>query len=164
MRRFGRNQKRKMREQLENISYAEKMSRELAGHYSDKLRSAKDEIEDAKRIIGQNSALFSPRNHMVNSRSRRYDVAIIPDISMCDIGNMPVYSSYKKISLPVMLLEVQNKDSEVFARLGNQIHMRLDFSDYTIGYACDVDALRNMGVDRIAKEVARLLHAKLQAV
>lgn len=160
--RFGRNQKRRMREQLENLGNAEKMSRELAKHYGDKFRDAKDEIEEAKRIIGENSALFTPQRQRVDSRSRRYDVAMMPAIEMYDVGRMPANLSYKRISLPVMLLEVQEKDKEAFARLGNQIHMRLHFADDTIAYACDAEALRYIGVNNIAREIARLLHDKLQ--
>lgn len=97
--RFGRNQKRKMREQIENISNAEKMSRELARHYCTRLQDAKAEIEEAKRMVGEQSALFSPQHYRANFRSHHYEVAMMPRLSLYEDSSI---ANYKRIRLPVM--------------------------------------------------------------
>lgn len=66
--RFGRNQRRKMREALADTASALEMSQGLAAHVSKKAAFLKRELDDARDIAGQMSVLFPPEELLAEHR------------------------------------------------------------------------------------------------
>lgn len=152
--RFGRNQRRRARERIANLEQAMLMDRALLEHVSEHKRQLEREIENAKRIAGNMSALFEPGSLHVSGQARdRVFGRTMPEMpsdpnEICD-------AMARDIPLDVLLTKVDRD------KLSMAIHCNVMFSDHTLRYAVSEDAWRHMPEDILVDRVADALSRQL---
>ena len=163
--RFGRNQKRAFRTQVEELkttieTLKQKMHMDqgLLSLVRSKLGRLEDEIAEAKRIIGERSVLFPPT--VVELESMHSHIRLPTNqmpIYKYDLHS-PIEIRQTHVELPVMLTSIQEKFHE--------FHCVVDFGKGVWGYAISHESLRKMPPDiaarRISEQLARAIVSDLR--
>lgn len=171
-RRFGRNQKRRMREELlgavavadylevrlAECRKASEMDRALLRHQSEQIDHLRSIMTDAIRIAGEMSAIFPPNNMAVDGPARGRVMArqttrpLLPK-SPVDFFKMEIAAIDHE--LKVMLHSIRPE------RLRASTHVRVQFGDGGWGYAISEAALIDTPLDilsrRIAEELSKVI-------
>lgn len=151
--RFGRNQKRKMQEQIDTLNEANDMCMGLTRWLSNELNITKNEINEAKVILGSmSSALPAEEIYMENNT----DTILIPDKRVpLTYSTTDTFQIAKNIPLHVLASSV-SKD-----KINNSIHTRVKFKDGSVGYAISNEAFmttpKDFLIQRISQEIAHQL-------
>lgn len=176
--RFGRNQRRKMRAQvqevtLKNTELQGAINRTNEGLYQqnallqkhgDKIRRLEKEISDARKVVGHYSVLFPPDTLEMNSKPQdriRVHVPPIMDVNSLEYGENyePTSASFDITELSIMLANVN------FDPVKGGQHVIVTFGDGKWGYAMDSQAMKTMPtgylVESIAKQLAMLIAQSL---
>lgn len=151
--RFGRNQKRHMRERIAQTEKALEMDRALLRHKSERLGELQEDIDAAKRMVCEDSALFQPRTwDMANTPARdmleTYERKALDFMSSFEA---PMSKTIQRLPLHVLLSRVDRD------RLGGVLHARVMFKGWQLGYAISEPALRAYSVRDLTKRLAREL-------
>ncbi|HXU78614.1 MAG TPA: hypothetical protein VN794_18705 [Methylomirabilota bacterium] len=159
-RRFGRNQKRKLREAITVAEQQIQLVRHLRGNAERELAEANAQLEAVRYSLGKNFAALKPEIREVD----RLDLQPVynlwlkePYMPFAPSGMLDITSAVQQqVALQVLL------DHEPFVdKLRNQVHIRFTFGDEPVGYGISRFAL--MDQDRrwleqtIATEIARVL-------
>lgn len=159
--RFGRNRRRRMREQIAALKSQNRLTLAVAERNKIDLRIARNEIERAKMIAGRYCAAFEPDAVCPGGRPQPY-VDITPLGGFHQIGHGDDYRAPSRASvlLPVLLTEVSDEMDRRAA-----LHALVQYDGMRFGYAISRDTLlrmdRNIAIERIAKQFARQLLAEL---
>lgn len=172
-RRFGRNQRRRMREALVEAQQTTSSAVAVAAQRGRRVNELVDEARDLRTMLDEIAdrvgryaiAAGVPHNFEARWLQRgkgRFQMDVPPDMpSMCTFGNsMDMTMRFYDETMRLLEVEAVRDD---FAR---QMHCRVTFDEHAIGYAISDHALRNMTAKeierRIAPEIARLLVAELK--
>lgn len=149
--RFGRNQRRRAREEQARLSAALEMSQGLARHLSESRASLESEIEDAKEFACRFSAAFEPQAwDLGGPRRGRVEVYEEPRFSF-EAAMSPAEATIQRLPLQMLLAEV---DTDPFR---SAMHCRVRFGDGTWGYGMTDQAIRSMPRRRFVELVAKSL-------
>lgn len=167
-RRFGRNQKRRMREELLGAAAvadylevrlaecrkASEMDRALLRHQSEQIDHLRSILTDAIRIAGEMSAIFPTNNMKVHGPARGRVMlrqptnpwlnAAVADFSLMEIGAIDH-------ELNLMLCKIQPE------RLQSSAHVRVTFGDGAWGYAISDAALLDVPLDILSRRISEEL-------
>ncbi|MDO8415512.1 MAG: hypothetical protein Q7S87_04805 [Agitococcus sp.] len=162
--RFGRNQRRKMRQQAELLT---KQNASLGIDLTDlktkflqqgaELRAREQEIDEAKEVVGIYSSLFAPKNTKIMHQQDFIRVdpesGIGQPLSFGEsIEPSMLRMTRQLVNLNVMLAETQ------FDPLNGGLHTTVTFAGGKWAYAMDWNAVavtpKNMLAERIATELA----------
>jgi hypothetical protein len=147
--RFGRNQKRRMRDEQARLSEALEMSRGLARHLSDQKRAVESELTEAKDFALQFSAALPPQTMQLEGPARdvevyeaqRFDFASVGDTSRMD-------TTIRRLPLRMLFAEVEN---DSFRRA---LHCKVKFGDGRWGYGITEAALVQMPRGRLVRLIS----------
>lgn len=164
--RFGRNQKRRLKDELASWKNAHQRESGLLGHVSRQLRSARDEIDAAKLQVARHSGLFAPET--VDLGRMRASVPLrlalhgsnrLPDFQ--ELSSM-LDMSFSTISLPILMTELKARP-DCFG-----YHAMVEWDDMRWGYAFDRRAAssssRETLVRHVAETLARQISSDLQRI
>lgn len=153
-RRFGRNQKRKMREQLAFAADALDEARQGRKRLKDMLDDVSQELDDAKRIAGSMSALFQPQAMKMRGSVREY-VEVVAQHHPLSLDSMDTLKEIRSMRLPVLLSHVDQD------RLRELVHIRVHYENNVVGYGMTQEMLqivpKDILVRRIGNEIAHQL-------
>lgn len=143
MRRFGRNQRRRAREQIASLQCAHEMDRELLRHQSDKLADMRREIAMAKEIAGQMSVLFPARETVnVQWESTRTPVRVIPrqhfDLTPIGVAEIAPNACIQMVDLQTLVAGIEVN------RLTGAMHAYIRFADKDLAYGISASAWHSM--------------------
>lgn len=179
-RRFGRNQKRRMRAELaekqsciaakqdriDALEEAMRMDRGLLAHQSQKLQTLRDQLDDIASEVAHQSALLGVDTHLTDG----FDgMRIVPMplelLSLQSFLNLADEKTTDRITVEtIRLLNVK----AVRDRFNGQLHCYVDLAGEGSAYGITESAIRNMSLEsltmRIAPEIARHLLEKLKNV
>ena len=160
-RRFGRNQRRRAREEQarlhaelhqvsSTLTYTTKTAIERGQH----LHALTREIEAAKAMLPEHSALMRPEAMKLDGE-RRGRVHVFPEVDPYAFVDHAATeaASYERVPLDVLLTDVERD------YLKRTLHARVQFAGADLFYAISPSALQSMGgpglADRLAQEIAR---------
>lgn len=159
--RFGRNQKRRMREQIARVTAAHALDQGLLRRTTSRLRDVQDEVNRAKRIVGEHSGLFDPVSMTLPGRRSRIEIPLCS----AGLGTTPLLGAvpdvaFRSIPLDMLLAETRTDPSTC----GHHVIVR--YGEHQWGYAFDRETLataaqRMMAVIHIAETLARQIVADL---
>jgi hypothetical protein len=172
-RRFGRNQKRRMREEL--AAKAERVSNLETGMAMDRvlLRKQGDDLSELRHLLGEFTdrvGRYAIAADIPDPReSRNLDLSRMPNFRMpvpqraaINFSNMTVESTAAFCDEVMSVLDVH----PVHESMSHDMHCRLTFDGMPIGYAISRHAVRNLTRDelvrRIVPEIAYFLEAELK--
>ena len=165
--RFGRNQKRRMREQIEALE------KDLHNHkcwlYQERQLAARNRqiVAETAEVLGRDFMTLNPieqevrdlnalmpnwRVHIPGAQSYRFD----------QNDREPQYGEFVETVLPVLLGSIR------FSHLCHRVHIEFTYAGKHVGYAIATDSLlqlpRAWAVRRIANEMAKQLISQLGEV
>lgn len=156
--RFGRNQKRRAREEISKLKQKESdlqvwvaMHRSLLEKNTNLVLALKEEISEAKRIAGHMSVMFNPPTVKIHGDIREtvYADAMQP---MRNPGDpVPETMRWERIPLDVLIAGIQG---DAFDRA---IHFRAEFDGNRVAYALAHGAYGLIPRDVLIKRMARAL-------
>ncbi len=149
MKRFGRNQKRRMREQVAQLQQGMAMDRALLADQRSRLDGLREEIRAAKRIAGAHAVLFSPeRVHWEIEARQVVRRPVVGSVPRGFIGD-PMKETFETVDLDVMLADAQITDWE------RRVHLQVTFRDSRVGYAITRQALEGIPKDELVRMLTR---------
>ena len=160
--RFGRNQKRALREEIElKDSRIEQQDLDYK-MISSLHRQSKQELHDVGRILDKHFLGFDPQD--IQSRAPYIRIEKVKELNLMPVGNCSMDEM-----LPVYINELNYITTDVKERINGMIHIRVHHPDTgTIGYAISKESMRNMPsdlfIDRISHELALQLRKEIQGV
>lgn len=161
-RRFGRNQKRRFREELAKAREAYDMQSGLLQHVSDRRQALEDEIAYAKRVLRNGSVMLEPaelRLDCSDQEQLNYHTESLPNYLAAD--DAPISMVMEHIPLSVLLT-----DSDI-DQFSDRLHFRVRFADGQWRYAITKRAIQTMPkadlIRRISQELARAIADELKA-
>lgn len=139
-RRFGRNRRRALREQVEGLKRAHQLDRGLLAHMRGTVDRLRAELTDAARILGPHTVAM-PAAALVRGKGAALVHLPRADFDPLGPGRM------QRVPLPVLASRVARDE------LG--IHVRLTWEGHAWGYAMTREAVINTPPDLLAERVAR---------
>jgi hypothetical protein len=170
-RRFGRNQKRHLREAAANANAARVMAEGLAKYAVDRKARIEDELDRTRRILGENSSLLSPRVlSMARARhhgERDFMVRKVPQLKhslarMMDADGRlsSVQSTIQDIPIPLLLADAQR------SLIDGAMHVRLRYGNGAWGYGITREAIHMTPLEdltrMISEELGYMIAAELK--
>lgn len=153
-RRFGRNQKRKMREQIANAMQTLEEARASRKRMKEMFDDMAQELDDAKRIAGPMSILFEPTTTALQGAVRDY-VEVGAQAQPLSLDFMEAARTFRSMRLPLLLSKVDQD------RLQEMVHVRVRYEDKTVGYGITQEVMqcvpRDILLRRVGVEVAHQL-------
>lgn len=169
--RFGRNQKRVMREQIafnaktaSNLSDALLMEQGLKAHIREKLDEATEILGGVARILGRHFAGLKPEVHQIDSHRREYPYRLHPPAFDIDFSTFFENDVPKLVS--VQLYELEHVyPKAVRDQITGDVHIHLQTPDGRRSYAVSGSAWHQMKKDRrrMADEFGRMIGEELAA-
>jgi hypothetical protein len=154
--RFGRNQRRRMREQVAGLEQAVQMDRALLQRQRGELHELSEEIRDAKAIVGAYSVVLEPDRLRVNGPPR--DVVELPlpllpndEFVLADDDSAPPSYVEERVPLSVMLARVDED------QMKRAVHVRVEFAGGQWGYGMSQQAMAKLPARQLTKTIAREL-------
>lgn len=158
-RRFGRNQKRKMREQIAFAVNALEEARAGRKNMREMYEEAYQELDDAKRIAGSMSVLFQPKAMKMRDPVREY-VEVIPHHPLLSFDSTSTIKEFRLIRLPALLSTIEQD------RLQEQVHIRVEYDGGAFGYCITRDTMQYVPNDillrRVGQEIAKQLISEVK--
>lgn len=161
--RFGRNQRRCLREALVNAKASDDMNRGLLVYQRQKINDLKMFIDEVIAIVG-NGSILNPHPRVVHGigRDRRnFDVPVLPPLSF---NNFEVSCDEHARVITLNILETavaKDKFSEA-------LHFRVQLADEKVMYSMSKSAVLNTPkavlIERLHREIARQLAHQLAEV
>lgn len=169
-RRYGRNQKRRAREQIAalaaestRLAEAEAMSRGLAEHLSRKAAELRSEIERAKRMLPEGSVLFGPGKMSLDGvpcERIRAQTRLPINVEFIGAEAVPM-SQCGIVELDLLLTET------VVDQMRDQLHFDVKFADGRWCYSISRKGLHRFNrrdlVSTISMALAKQMTADLAA-
>lgn len=147
--RFGRNQRRRMRESIERLEVANEMAQELSKHLGKKLRFLEDQIYEATRIAGNMTVLFPAKSIQMDGKARdSIDLPIQQDVKA--YVDMAVFDSVLQVQRLNVMLGAIDID-----KLRCATHVKVKFGDERWGYALSDIAIISAPKDSLVKIITR---------
>lgn len=161
--RFGRNQKRRMRQQIERLE------KDLHNHkcwlYQERQLAARNReiVAETALVLGHQFMTLDPDVVVVRELDQLaygWRAHFTPEMRVCDTAeSAPSYETMMEVLLPVLY-------GSVFAdELGKHIHIRFTYAGQNVGYAIGLGSLRmlphDVAVRRISQEMGRFLYKEL---
>lgn len=158
--RFGRNQKRKLKQELENQKEALKMANGLNDYLSKNNNKNVDMLQNVRRVLGEYTALLDPQTQNIEA-SPRSDLIELARVARNQ--NMFAYPGDQAINdyslhrdVLYLLNFVKHDDP-----LNLATHLEFRYKDGKVGYAISEQAMQNLPEDylagQIANEMAKML-------
>lgn len=167
--RFGRNQKRAMREQIafsaktaSNLSEALLMEQGLKVRLREKLDEANEVLSDVARILGRNFAGLKPEVREITEQQREYPYRMHPPIQPVDFSFLRADEVPELVSF--QLYELEHVYPKIVRdRLTEAVHIHLQTPDGLKSYAVSGCAWFQMKMDRrrMLKEFAPMIADEL---
>jgi hypothetical protein len=159
-RRFGRNRRRKMREQLAALDQALQMDRELLRYATQELGTARKIINDARRIAGRASILFPAETIEVDHDLHpgdKFRVATFEPFRLQDFGAGAAQAEQiaQTQSLPQLISSI-NLD-----KLRQHVHYHVEYADRRVAYAVDERTLYLLPKDLRERGMTETIAAQL---
>lgn len=163
-RRFGRNRRRKMREQLAALDQALQMDRELLRYATEELGTARKIINDARSIAGRASVLFPAQRFTRDCDLHEGDsfrVQTFEPFRLQDAGASAVLAEQRAQTqtLPQLLSSI---DMDRFRQC---VHYRVEYANRRVAYAVDERTLyllpKYQRQQAVTQEIAAQLAAEL---
>lgn len=162
--RFGRNQKRRMREQIAQLEQSVEMDRALLTRQSRKIGDYESFVQIVGEAVGREAVISGKPTLLKIGGGSRHEFQMIPrqpplSLECLDSG----FEDTAAIRVEIMrLLNVKAiRDS-----LSRQMHVRVQFADGNVGYAmsdCAIDRMSEEELIRvIVPEISRLLMRQLK--
>lgn len=156
-RRFGRNRRRKMREQLAALDQALQM---LLRYATEELGTARKIINDARRIAGRASILFPAQTIEVDHDLHpgdKFRVATFEPFRLQDVGPGAVRAEQiaQTRSLPQLISSI-NLD-----KMRQHVHYHVEYADRRVAYAVDERTLYLLPKDLRQREMTETIAAQL---
>jgi len=148
--RFGRQQKRKMRSEIARQQEAMALDRGLLRHQSDKLRRFEDIAYRIECILGPYWIGFDPKPLQVNEIPRSFDIAARQNTSFLK----PPIDPIVKMTSAYHRLEVMQSDTAL-DHMRSNIHVRLCTAAGEVGYATSLHALQRLPRDYFVELITR---------
>lgn len=168
--RFGRNQRRRAREEIARLGEAYQRESQLAAYQYEQRRKAEDEIARAKSRAARLSLIFDPTTTETSSaRNHRcqWMLAMVPELpSLVSSGDdFPLSVALRKVPLELLVSSVR---SDV---MREAVHARIAFSGREVCYGISRLAVESLPrhdlagllAKEIAPPMARLLADELKA-
>lgn len=158
--RFGRNQKRKLRNQIEECQNAKAITDGLNRWLSERHHQDVEILQNVTRVLGDNHALLPPKIHVTNENStnapNRFTIPRFELPSFTPPGDGAIDESVIRHNV-MNLLSLVKKDDKIT----NCTHVEFRYKDGKVGYAISESALHQMPEDiligMISKEMAKML-------
>jgi len=163
--RFGRNQRRKMRERIGNLEEAIFMDRALQKRQRAMIDDLAQELANARRITNNLAVIFeaSDRPMQLSGPARR-EIQVMKQLQLkpSSIDSWGEHAGVEQLPLPVMVAELDQD------KLAGAIHTRVRFGDGQWGYAVSELAIQAMPfdvlVERLTKELAHQIAHDLKSM
>jgi hypothetical protein len=154
--RFGRNQKRKLRELVENHKQAYLREAQLLAHCRSNLEELREQVHEAKKLLGSYSVIFPPQEIATHQIHEIYRFAPPMKVSFeSGLYSMETDMMLRSIDLPVMTTFVD------IDKMRNQAHFILKTIAGDIGYAVDIRHLergpRDYAIQHMSRQIAAML-------
>ncbi|MFW0778512.1 MAG: hypothetical protein ACN2B6_12425 [Rickettsiales bacterium] len=154
--RFGRNQKRKLKNEIQELKGDVQKHRVRADRNESLVWRARYIIETLNRV-NPDSAIFDPVRS-ISSGANRIHPYRKPRFYSADSGTKPVCDHMlKTINLNNLEVEIENSD------LADAVHFYVKVGD-RVGYALSNEALRIMPIEILAKMVSEQISAELKRI
>lgn len=158
--RFGRNQKRKLKNQIEECQNAKAMTDGLNRWLSERHHQDVEILQNVTRVLGDNHALLPPKIQASNENSTdapsRFTIARFELPSSMPPGDGPITDSAIYHNVMNALSLVKRYDE-----VTNYTHVEFKYKDGKVGYAISESALHQMPEDiligMVSKEMAKML-------
>lgn len=153
-RRFGRNQKRKMREQIANALQTLEDTRSSRKRMKELFDEVSQELDDAKRIAGSMSIMFKPTSIKMRGSVREY-VEVISQNHPLSLDSMETMQAIRSMRLPLLLSTIDQD------RLKEMVHVRVHYENNAVGYGITQEVMhcvpKDILLQRVGLEVAQQL-------
>lgn len=160
-RRFGRNQKRKMREQIAFAVNALEEARQGRKRMKEAYDEVYQELDDAKRIAGSMSVLFQPKAMKMRGSVREY-VEVVSQHHPLSLDSMDTIKEIRSMRLPVLLSTIDED------RLHERVHIRVQYDGAAFGYCVTQATMQHVPNDillrRVGQEIAQQLISAVKGV
>lgn len=167
MRRFGRNQRRRAREQIAtlgselqaSIEHAQVLDSMLKGTEQN-LREALGEIEEAKALLPSFSAALQAEVIRLGGEvCREIEVPLAPSLDFATIDAAPIF--LRRVRLPVIVAAADCSE------LSQHIHAQVEFASHRLAYAVSEATLlampRKHRLRRLTEVIASAMAPELEA-
>lgn len=159
--RFGRNQKRKLREQLEQQKEAYNREAELLRYMSYQHNSDIGALREVQRVLGGYTALLEAKHRALQGVKRGQSSITVAKINANKSYYAPpddqIASNEVLRSNVLWLLNMVHDDDPIT----NALHLEFQWEDERVGYAISKEAMQQLPEDilvsRISEAVAKLL-------
>ena len=142
--RFGRNQKRKMRAALaETAAVAQRWER-AADQQKNKARELAEELRDVARKLTEYTVFLAPQVTRVDSPLRRMTMAPKVSAYAAADSDMAIRESLRTIDLMTTELDVEH---DPYTRA---VHINFMFGDDKLSYAVSEEGMRALGAREVA--------------
>lgn len=154
-RRFGRNQKRRMREALaqadhdaERFKEAYQAENALVKMQRSKIEYLETVLYDVQRVLENNSSALPPES--VETQGWNMDEILVPDLPLMPLIYSDGTAKTKPFSIERLKILTANVNTDPF-RTGK--HVFVQFDGLRWGYALNREAIRRMPVHLLEKRV-----------
>ncbi len=169
--RFGRNQRRRAREEIARLTEAHAMQVGLARHMHNELDQLRGEVADAKRRFARASVLFQPQSQALNVLRGNFGnvmrMGVEESFKLSDFADDKVSDRVLDRVLhqvPLYLLDTKLMPDV----MDDALHVRVVFADETVAYGISRKAWLMMTYEdrtyTLTREIARGLAHELQGV
>ncbi|WP_428398262.1 hypothetical protein [Marinobacter salarius] len=161
--RFGRNQKRRMREEIAAVSAERDSLREWLNQEIALGARNRQIVDETAQVLGRRFMTLEPEVvevQALDQLAHGWRAHFMPKLQPYDMTNAtPSYETMMEVLLPVLY-------GSVFAdELGRHIHIRFTYAGQDVGYAIGLNSLRMLPPEaaarRISQEMGRFLCAEL---
>jgi hypothetical protein len=147
--RWGRNQRRRAREEQARLSEALVMSQGLARHLGEQKRRIEGELDDAKYFAVRFSAAFQPQVWELSGPKRgRIEVEEEQPVDISSFSDSMQSLTIRRLPLRMLLSEVKQD------RFRQALHCRVKFGDGEWGYGITEQAIVNMPRERLVQLIS----------
>jgi len=151
--RYGRNQKRAARKQIEELRHGIDMANGLASHIRHKLDEARQIVADCTRVVGNNFIAMPPDSVEVRSLDRLMPswrfAATKPLPSFGSIDDIAEMAHFIDIAGDVLRLNTGNSDIDMAK------HIKFTLGNKCVGYAITQQAMQLMPKDMLVSKISR---------
>lgn len=160
--RFGRNQRRRLCQEIENLRLSDNMHRGLLVHQGKKMNELDQFVRDVIEIVGEMSAV-NPNPAMQNGFSLSNTSSFqLPAYERLSINSFEDQRPLGLVKLTTMdVLETKVEDGV----LSNAIHFHIRLGDDKVVYAISKSAVamlpRRVLIERFHREISRQLATEL---
>ena len=164
--RFGRNQKRRMREQIAQMTAERDINKDF--YLQERARGERNRriVEETAQVLGRHFCTLDPdcvEVRDLNQLVHGWRVMDEPPLE-CYLWDteLPTFATFTERVLPILYGSVQTD------QLRRHVHMEFTYHGKMVGYGIDLDTLKLMppkvAVERMGREMARHLQRSLELI